>query len=73
MTDIVINPTYSQFTLTFAKLRNAGLENKSDISTYNYSSVGLEIPDGLTNDESDLKSLSRMGNQLTIKDYSKND
>ena len=73
MTDIVINPTYSQFTLEYAKLRNRGLVNQSDISNYNYSSVNLSWPDGYTNDESDLKPLSRTGNQLTIKDYPKND
>ena len=73
MTDIIINPTYSQFTLQFAKLRNGGLENKSDISIFNYSSVGLEWPDGLTNDENDLKPISRLGKQLDISDFPKND
>ena len=72
MTDIVINPTYSQFTLEYAKLRNQGLVNHSDISYFNYSSVNLSWPDGYTNDENDLKPLSRIGNQLTIKDYPKN-
>ena len=73
MTDIVFDQTYSQFTLQFARLRNEGLENKSDISTYNYSSVGLEWPDGFTNDENDLKPISRLGKQLGISDYWKND
>jgi len=73
MTDIVINPTYSELTLQFAKIRNKGLENKSDISAYNYSSVGLEWPDGLANDENDLKPISRLGKRLDIHNYFKND
>lgn len=73
MTDIVINPTYSQFTLEYAKIRNNGLENKSSVSTYNYSSVGLEWPNGFTNDEEDFKPISRLEKQLGISDYPKND
>ena len=73
MVDIVINPTYSQFTLEYAKLRNQGLANHSDISLYNYSSVNLSYPQGWGTQEEDLKPVSRLGKALDIHDYFKND
>ena len=72
MTDIVINPTYSQFTFEFAKLRNEGILNKSDISTWNYSSVNLTFPNGYETFEEDLEVLSRRDNILKIGDLPKN-
>ena len=72
MSDIVINPVHSQFTLQFAKLRNEGILNRSDISTYNFSSVGLEWPSGDETFEEDLEVLSRRGKILKIGDLPKN-
>lgn len=64
--------TYRMFTKSYAELRNLGIENKSDITEWEYDWANLSYPDGFEPDESDFEILSRRDKKLKIIDFKKN-
>lgn len=56
-------------TWEYAKVRNKGLDNHSNITLYEYEWAGLSYPDGYKPDEDDFKPRNRLNKKLTIKDY----
>ena len=61
--------TYKVFTIHYAELRNLGLDNKSDITDYEYSWANLSEPDGLKPDADDFRPVNRRDKVLKIGDY----
>ena len=52
--------TYKVFTRKFAELRNDGLENHSNIDTWEYEWVGLEWPEGFRPQDDDFVPVNRL-------------
>lgn len=65
--------TYKELTLEYAKTRNDGLENASNLTDYEYEWANLSGLDGFKVDENDFNPISRLNKKLTIEDYKKND
>ena len=61
--------TYKVFTRKFAELRNDGLENHSNIDTWEYEWVGLEWPEGFRPQDDDFVPVNRLGKTLSKKDF----
>jgi len=67
------NELYKIFTLYYAKLRNDGLENASNLDEWEYDWANLSKLDGYEPDESDFEVYSRRNNILDIHKFPKND
>ena len=64
---------YKELTREYAEMRNKGIENKSDLSNWEYEQANLSWPDGFQTFEEDFQPLSRRGKQLGVSTFPKND
>lgn len=61
------------FTLDYAEKRNIGIENRSDLTGYNYSTyANLSFSQGYNPQNSDFQPVNRKDKIIGIEEYKKN-